>query len=313
MPSQDPDDPTTTHAAAAASAGLLVEEPDLAAIVNNSGESRPAANSPASPAPEPRGEAERPAEGVALQVEGEPAIASEAISSGGDAPPPAKPRRSRKARPASNGSKAGAGGDSTVVEGQVSLYGAPVDYGGLGLESVLESLLFVADGPVPLAHLAEALGVHSRDVEAVLAGLSVTYQQRGLSLQRFRDRVQLTTAPAAAAVVERFLGLAATTPLSRAALETLSIIAYQQPVTRPQIEAVRGVNSDSVIKNLLTKGLVEETGRAEGPGRPVLYSTTSEFLQHFGLASLADLPPLALPGVAVDTPPAASHEDILKG
>ena len=105
------------------------------------------------------------------------------------------------------------------------------------------------------------------------------------------------------------MGLAAATPLSRAALEALAIVAYQQPVTRPQIEAVRGVNSDSVIKNLLTKGLIEESGRAEGPGRPVLYSTTPEFMQHFGLTSLSDLPPLS--PLSADS--AASHERILKG
>ena len=105
------------------------------------------------------------------------------------------------------------------------------------------------------------------------------------------------------------MGLAAATPLSRAALEALAIVAYQQPVTRPQIEAVRGVNSDSVIKNLLTKGLIEESGRAEGPGRPVLYSTTPEFMQHFGLTSLAELPPLSLPSAAGALHP----EHILKG
>jgi segregation and condensation protein B len=166
----------------------------------------------------------------------------------------------------------------------------------LSLEALVESLLFVADGAVPVGRLAEALEVSNREVEAALASLSEVYRQRGLSLQRFRDKVQLTTSPAAASRVERFLGLAAATPLSRAALETLAIVAYQQPVTRPQIEAVRGVNSDSVIKNLLGKGLIEELGRAEGPGRPVLYSTTPEFMQHFGLASLSDLPPLSQPG-----------------
>jgi segregation and condensation protein B len=164
----------------------------------------------------------------------------------------------------------------------------------LSLEAQVESLLFVADGAVPLGRLAEALEVSNREIEAALAGLSEDYRQRGLSLQRFHDKVQLTTSPAAASRVERFLGLAAATPLSRAALETLAIVAYQQPVTRPQIEAVRGVNSDSVIKNLLGKGLIEDLGRAEGPGRPVLYSTTPEFMQHFGLASLSDLPPLSL-------------------
>jgi segregation and condensation protein B len=178
----------------------------------------------------------------------------------------------------------------------------------LGLEALLESLLFVADGPVPLARLAEALDVNTREVEAAVEALSLGYATRGLSLQRIRDKVQLTTAPAAAEQVQRFLGLAASAPLSKAALETLAIVAYQQPVTRPQIEAVRGVNSDSVIKNLLTKGLIEESGRTEGPGRPVLYVITPEFLQHFGLTSLEDLPPLNLDGLR----PTAAAE-ILKG
>jgi segregation and condensation protein B len=184
----------------------------------------------------------------------------------------------------------------------------PIAAEALSLEAQIESLLFVADGAVTVARLAEALEVSSREIEAALVALGESYRLRGLSLQRFRDKVQLTTSPSAAARVERFLGLAAATPLTRASLETLAIVAYQQPVTRPQIEAVRGVNSDSVIKNLLSKGLIEESGRAEGPGRPVLYTTTPEFMQHFGLASLGDLPPLALPAAG-----AASPEHILKG
>jgi segregation and condensation protein B len=177
--------------------------------------------------------------------------------------------------------------------------------GALGLEALVESLLFVADGPVPVARIAEALEATPREVEAALAALDEAYAaaHRGVRLQRYRDRVQLTTAPAAAEQVERFLGLATTAPLTRASLETLAIIAYQQPVTRPRIDAVRGVNSDSVIKNLLSKGLIEEVGRAEGPGRPLLYATTPEFLQHFGLTSLADLPPLNL-----DAPPTLTGE-----
>jgi segregation and condensation protein B len=181
----------------------------------------------------------------------------------------------------------------------------------LSLESLVESLLFVAEGPVPVARLSEALEVSPREVEAALDQLAETYKHRGLSVQRLRDKVQLTTTPAAAEKVQRFLGLAAATPLSRAALETLAIIAYQQPVTRPQIEAVRGVNSDGVIKNLLSKGIIDEVGRTDGPGRPVLYTTTPEFLQYFGLASLADLPSLNL-----DQRPAAgaaaSPESLLK-
>jgi len=162
----------------------------------------------------------------------------------------------------------------------------------LSLEALVESLLFVAEAAVPITRLAEALEVRPAQVEAALESLARHYTARGLSLQRIKDKVQLTTAPAAAERVQRFLGLAASAPLSKAALETLAIIAYQQPVTRPQVEAIRGVNSDSVIKNLLSKGLIEEAGRTEGPGRPVLYITTPEFLQHFGLASLEELPPL---------------------
>lgn len=178
----------------------------------------------------------------------------------------------------------------------------------LSLEALVEGLLFVAEGATPIARLAEALEVKPHEVEAALERLTVLYAERGLSLQRIKDKVQLTSAPAAAAQVQRFLGLSSTSPLSKAALETLAIIAYQQPITRPQIEAVRGVNSDSVIKNLLTKGLVEENGRTEGPGRPTLYSTTPEFLQHFGLNSLAELPPLNLDELRREKP-----VEILKG
>jgi segregation and condensation protein B len=98
-----------------------------------------------------------------------------------------------------------------------------------------------------------------------------------------------------AGMVERFLGLEATSRLSRAALETLAIVAYQQPVTRPYIEGVRGISSDSVMRSLLSKGLVQEVGRAVGPGRPILYGTAPDFLQHFGLNSLTELPPPNLP------------------
>jgi segregation and condensation protein B len=184
----------------------------------------------------------------------------------------------------------------------------PLEIPQLSLEALVEALLFVADGAVTVASLAEALEVTSRAVENALTVLAVSYAGRGLSLQHHRDKVQLTTHPAAAERVERFLGLAATTALSKAALETLAIIAYQQPVTRPQIEAVRGVNSDSVIKNLLSKGLIEEAGRTEGPGRPTLYTTTPEFLQHFGLTTLTDLPPLSQDGQ-----PTLTSAELLKG
>jgi segregation and condensation protein B len=160
------------------------------------------------------------------------------------------------------------------------------------LAARMEALLFVAPGPVNPVQLASALEVSLAEVEKGLAQLESGYAQRGLRLQRHGENVQLTTAPELAPVVERYLGLEATSHLSRAALEALAIVAYQQPVTRPQVDAIRGVNSDGVLKSLLSKGLVQEAGRAEGPGRPILYNTTTEFLQHFGLNSLAELPPL---------------------
>ena len=166
----------------------------------------------------------------------------------------------------------------------------------LPLSALLESLLFVADGPVPISQFAQALDATPRVIEGALEELENLYAatQRGLRIQRDKDRIQLTTAPQAAEAVEKFLGLESLQRLSRPAVETLAIVAYQQPITRPRLESLRGVNSDAVIKSLLTKGLIEEVGRTEGPGRPVLYGTTSTFLQHFGLASLKELPPLDL-------------------
>jgi segregation and condensation protein B len=158
---------------------------------------------------------------------------------------------------------------------------------------LLESLLFVADGPVSPGRLAEALEITPEAVLVLLRELEDTYARRGLALQwSGGNLVQLTTAPAAATVIERFLGLEATSRLTTAALEALAIIAYRQPATRPQIDAIRGVNSDAVIRTLLSKGLIEEVGRAQAPGRPILYGTTPAFLQYFGLVSLDELPEL---------------------
>lgn len=164
----------------------------------------------------------------------------------------------------------------------------------LSINEKIEALLFVAPGSVSVNQLATALGVTNRVVENGLRELEESYQYRGVRLQRHGGQIQMTSAPEAAEVIETFLGLEATSQLSGAALEALAIISYQQPVTRPQVDAIRGVNSDSVIKNLLHKGLIQEIGRSEGPGRPILYSTTPDFLGHFGLSSLEELPPLNL-------------------
>ncbi|MGB8983567.1 MAG: SMC-Scp complex subunit ScpB [Anaerolineales bacterium] len=178
----------------------------------------------------------------------------------------------------------------------------------LPLSMKLEALLFVAPEPVTTAQLATALDVSPSVVERGLHELDASLATRGLRLQRNAGRFQLTTAPQLGELIERFLGLEATTHLSRAALETLAIIAYQQPVTRPQIDSIRGVNSDSMLKSLLNKGLILESGRSDGPGRPFLYSTTPEFLQHFGLNSILEMPALVKPEEEGET-----HDEMLKG
>ena len=179
----------------------------------------------------------------------------------------------------------------------------------VNLPAALEALLFVSAEPAAPAQLAMALQVSLSSIEEALNQLEGELNSRGLRLQRHSGRVQLTTAPEFAETVETFLGIESTTHLSRAALETLSIIAYQQPVTRPSVDSVRGVNSDGVMKSLLGKGLIQEIARSEGPGRPILYGTTPEFLQYFGLNSLTELPPLNLPSEGAED----NHSDILKG
>jgi segregation and condensation protein B len=161
------------------------------------------------------------------------------------------------------------------------------------LPAALESLLFVAAEPAEIATLARSLGVRTAVLERAAEELSMRLRSGGLRLQRAETRLQLVTAACWSQHVERFLGVAAEQPLSTAALETLAIIAYRQPVTRAAIEGIRGVGADRALATLRSRGLIEDVGRAEAIGRPVLYGTTMQFLEFFGLESLADLPPLA--------------------
>jgi segregation and condensation protein B len=160
----------------------------------------------------------------------------------------------------------------------------------LPTDAIVESLLFVASAPVSVRQLSEAIGCDVQEVETALQALAQEYQDRGLRLQRHGDQLQLVTAPESAPFVERLLGLSVSSSLSAAAIETLAIIAYKQPITRPEIEAIRGVSSDGVLRTLMSKGLVEEIGRLETVGHPILFGTTFEFLQYFGLSSLSELP-----------------------
>jgi len=166
----------------------------------------------------------------------------------------------------------------------------PVD--GKNLAARVEALLFVSPAPTTAAQLALALGAAIEDIERALEELAAEGARRGIRLQQHGGRFQLTTAPEFAAEVQAFLELEASARLTRAALEVLAIVAYHQPVTRPYVDSIRGVNSESALATLLRYGLIEDAGRADGPGRPILYSTTPEFLRHFGLEGFHELPPL---------------------
>jgi segregation and condensation protein B len=163
---------------------------------------------------------------------------------------------------------------------------------GLSLAARVESVLFVADEPISAHRLAEALEVSPEIIQQALQELTIRYEGSGLRLQHIDGGVQVTTVPEAAPHIERFLGLEARVHLSQAALEALAIVAYRQPTTRPAIEAIRGVDCDSVLRRLVSAGLIDRVGRADAVGRPFLYGTTPEFLQHFGLRSLDELPEL---------------------
>lgn len=162
----------------------------------------------------------------------------------------------------------------------------------LSLPAALEALLFVADEPVETAELARALDISAPALRGQLEALAESLRTRGLRLQHQGTKVQMVTAPEAAPFIEQFFGARAEQRLSAAALETLAIIAYKQPITRPHVEALRGVDSGRAIATLRARGLVEEVGRAESVGRPVLLGTTMQFLEYFGLEHPADLPPL---------------------
>jgi segregation and condensation protein B len=160
------------------------------------------------------------------------------------------------------------------------------------LKTLVEAFILVSDGPVSFETLAQALAQDVTTIDFVIAELENEYATRGIRLQKMRDRVQFVSAPEVSEYVQKYLGLDTAPRLSPAALETLAIIAYRQPITRPQIEAIRGVNCDGVVHTLLARGLIEAVGELDTVGHPTLYGTTFDFLQYFGLTSLEQLPPL---------------------
>jgi segregation and condensation protein B len=156
-------------------------------------------------------------------------------------------------------------------------------------------VLFVADEPLSSAVLGQLVGADRRTAERLLEDLAAHHELvgSGLSVRRVAGGWRLYSHPDAAPVVERFVRSSRHSRLTRAALETMAIVAYKQPVTRHQVEAIRGVNAEGVLKALVDRGLLAEVGRDEGPGRPVLYGTTPEFLERLGLDSVSDLPSVA--------------------
>ena len=173
----------------------------------------------------------------------------------------------------------------------------------------LEALLFAAPGLSSVDQLSQALNVSKVEVEKSLEALSNHLSSfHGLRLQKIKNQYQLISAPEHAEKIEKFLGLEITSRLTQASLEVLAIVAYKQPTTRPEIDSIRGVNSDGVVKSLLSKGLIEELGRSEAIGRPILYGVTNEFFQHFGLESLDQLPAVDLEGLFATKPSAETEE-----
>ena len=161
------------------------------------------------------------------------------------------------------------------------------------LKLIVESVLFVADEPVEVSALARIAEAGREEVQEAIDDLAAECHRRGVRVQRTESAVQMVTAPEAVHYVERFLGVEEDHRLSHAALETLAIIAYKQPITRQAIEAIRGVNCDRALASLRARGLVTEVGRAHTVGLPYLFGTTFRFLEYFGLEKPEDLPPLA--------------------
>ena len=173
---------------------------------------------------------------------------------------------------------------------------------GGNLAGRIEAILFVAGEPVRIEELAKALSVSVREIETELVRILDEYDfhQRGFTLKRFGHQVQLATRALYSADVVHLLQPVQKQSLSQAAMETLAVVAYKQPVTRAEVEQIRGVKCDYSLQSLMNKELIMEVGRKEALGRPILYGTTENFLAHFGLTTLEDLP--ALPEIPAEKP-----------
>lgn len=185
----------------------------------------------------------------------------------------------------------------------------PLQETGGNLAGRIEAILFVAGEPVRVEDLAKALNVSLKEVETELIHIRDEYDfgQRGFTLKRFGHQVQLATRALYSTDVVHLLQPVQKQSLSQAAMETLAVVAYKQPVTRAEVEQIRGVKCDYSLQSLMNKELIMEVGRKEALGRPILYGTTENFLAHFGLTCLDDLPPM--PEVPTEKPPEDLYPD----
>ena len=161
-------------------------------------------------------------------------------------------------------------------------------------EIIIEALIFASERPIRCEEISSLLDLKQSTVEALIENIRERHEQGALMIRNVAGGYQFVTKPEVAPWIEKMGRPVVNTPLSLASTETLAIIAYEQPVTKAEIEQIRGVRSDSALNNLMERELSCEMGRKEGPGRPILYGVTEKFLLHFGLKSLDELPPISI-------------------
>ena len=179
------------------------------------------------------------------------------------------------------------------------------------IENAVEAILFISGESVEIKRFAEVFDMPESEIKKIIVNFSdrYNYESRGLKILRFGDNFQLATRPEYKEYLEIFAGSKKPNNLSNAALEVLSIIAYNQPVTRSTIDKIRGVDSFGPLEKLINKEIVEEVGRLDAPGRPILYGTTKEFLKIFGLKNLADIPDMEAIQLTIDDLEESDNED----
>jgi segregation and condensation protein B len=225
---------------------------------------------------------------------------------GGRREPPVRVPAARNGHSPALGAAAAAGPSSAAAMAEGNAARVAGAAGSTDVRNAIECLLLVRGGPVSLQELLQVLVVGEPELRASLAALQVEYEGRGLQIQQVAEGYQLCTRPEYGGLVQRLLRMDELEPLTRSTLEVLAIVAYQQPVTRAEIDATRGVQSAHHLVKLQDRRLIREVGRRPGPGRPILYGTTEGFLKYFGLKDLSALPKLGnheLPGILV--PPEA--------